>query len=167
MRGLTLLFICLFATCAVSLAADEADPIKERLDKARSDYTAQVAGLREELLKALKEREDQARKTGDLKTVERVKSERDVFESRAQVPTVINADWYIRNQKTARSAFTGELQLAAKNYLAAKKDEAAAAAQKELDKLVSESDEVSTHPFRKGSVWKGSLQVDDNEERDA
>jgi hypothetical protein len=110
----------------------QSDPVRANLDKAKAAYDEQLDKLRAGLLKSLDEREESARKAGDKKLVDQVKAERDAFESRGELPKVVPTANHLRDAKAARTALETAYTAAIKEYVKAKKDDEAAAAERDL-----------------------------------
>lgn len=111
------------------------DSIKEKLDKAKSGYEADLKKLQAGLVADLQKKEAAARKAGDKKLVDQVLAEQEKFESDGTLPKVVSTTEY---QRQARQIFrTVEIayKQAIKEYLVAKKDDVADALGKELEDL--------------------------------
>src|SRR5262245_23916687 len=85
MKYIVIALACLSLT-AVSAHCQEPDLIKEKLDRAKAEYSAEVDKARQGVLDALQKREDAARQSGDKKAVDEVKAERQAFEEKGALP---------------------------------------------------------------------------------
>jgi hypothetical protein len=108
------------------------DPIKAKLDQAKTAYDEQLDKIRGALLKSLDEKEDAARKAANKKLVDQVKAEREAFESRGELPKSVPTANLLRDGKAARTTLELAYVEAVKEYVRAKKDDEAAAAEKDL-----------------------------------
>ncbi|MBY0461179.1 MAG: hypothetical protein K2V38_27975 [Gemmataceae bacterium] len=63
-----------------SAHARDEDPIKERLDKAKSTYDSKTKSLRDDLLKRLTAQEEQSAKSSNKKLADRAAAERDLYD---------------------------------------------------------------------------------------
>jgi tRNA A-37 threonylcarbamoyl transferase component Bud32 len=110
----------------------ETDPIKAKLDKAREVYEADYEKLRKEMLEGFQEKEDAARKDGNKKVVDQVKTEREAFENRNQLPRVVASAPYEQGLKKAVVAMEAAYDVAVKEYTKAKEDAKARSVEEEL-----------------------------------
>jgi hypothetical protein len=113
----------------------EEDPIAEKLDAVRLQYHEEIERLRTELTQALQDKEDAARKAGDVALVERVKTQREMFNLSDALPSVVSPERYKRGITKAKFTLKTAVQTGVKEYLAAKQDDLAAGLQEELQEL--------------------------------
>jgi hypothetical protein len=125
---LSLAFI--FVSSLLLLARDD-DPTKEKIFKAKTAYTAEIAKLRSEVIASFDKKEEKARSKGDKKVVDEIKDQRAAFDEAEEWPTDMTADLRMRLTK-ARTQLETTYQSALKEYIKAKKDEEAAAMEKEI-----------------------------------
>jgi hypothetical protein len=142
--------------------ARQDDPVKGKLDKAKTAYDEQVDKLRDGLLKTLQDKEEAARKKGDKKLVDQIKGEREAFESSGELPKSVPTANYLRDYKQARSTLELAYTTAVKEYTKAKKDDEAAAVEKDLAAFK----EDATQPgatlavlLTKDSLWTGARRT--------
>lgn len=127
-----------FMLSLVALGGDE-DP-KENIFKARAAYTAEIAKLRSEVIAGFDKREEKARNARNKKLVDEIKFQRAVFDEDEQWPADMTVELRMRLTK-ARTQVEGAYLSAIKEYTRAKKDEEAAATEKDLAE------------FRKAAFW--------------
>ncbi|MBX9579148.1 MAG: hypothetical protein K2X87_02480 [Gemmataceae bacterium] len=75
--------------CSVTAAGD-GEAVKDKLDQAKATYEAKAKAVRDAVMKELQVREDQATKAGNDKIVERVETERGVYQKDGVFPTVVS-----------------------------------------------------------------------------
>jgi tRNA A-37 threonylcarbamoyl transferase component Bud32 len=117
----------------------ETDPIKARLDKAREAYEADYEKLRKEMLDSFQEKEDAARKDGNKKVVDQVKTEREAFENRNQLPRVVPSAPYEQGLKKAVVAMETAYEAAIKEYTRANEDAKGRSVEEELKQFKKDS----------------------------
>jgi hypothetical protein len=159
-RSAPFVLVVLVAILPSRARGQDADPIKARLEKAREAYEAEVGKLSNSLLDVLQQREDAARKSGDKKLVDRIREERNAFESRGQLPRSAATPAQLRELKQARSAMEAAYQAAVKEYTKAKKDDDASAVEQELKVFKGEAAAALTRPaasvaLAPGTTWEG------------
>jgi hypothetical protein len=97
-----------------------------------------------------------ARASGNKKLLDQVKADRKAYEEKDEVPKGVPA---AKRQKLAASRMALEAAYAAaiRDYTKAKKDDEAAAVEKELDEFKKGGGvvQVSRDALQKGTVWKG------------
>lgn len=128
-------FRVLLAFASISLSsllaiADDDDP-KEKIFKAKAAYTAEIMKLRAEVIAGFDKREEKARNAGNLKLVDEIKFYRAAFDEAEEWPADMSSELRTRLMK-ARSQVEAAYQTAIKDYTKTKKDEEAAAMEKEL-----------------------------------
>jgi serine/threonine protein kinase/cyclophilin family peptidyl-prolyl cis-trans isomerase len=107
----------------------DTDPIKDKLDKARADYRAEVEKFRAQLLAGLDKAEDAARQAGNKQRVDQIKAERSSFEKDGTPPTVVSSKEYQQQMSKARTSLLAAYRVAVAEYTKARKDTEAAALQ--------------------------------------
>jgi hypothetical protein len=134
-------WILAFLLAATLPVLAEEDLIATKLDSARLKYQEEIERLRTELLVTLQNKEDAARKAGDVAAVDRIKAEREAFNLADDLPLVVSTARYKQGIVKAKSALKTAVQTGVKEYLAAKQDDLAKALQPELEEL-----QVATAP---------------------
>jgi hypothetical protein len=132
--ALTVLF---GASVAPVLAAGN-DPIHEKLSRAKTAYTVEVGKVRDAVLAYFDRREEAARKDGDRIVLDQVKAERQAFTDKGKLPNTIPAT-IERKLSFARSTLESAYTAAIREYTRAKKDDQAAALEKELRAMTGAS----------------------------
>jgi len=140
----------------VAAGADDKDPVKEKLFAAKVAYDKEMAAYRAAVGEWLDKREEAARKAGDKKLVDQVKAERKAFDEDGELPKGAPAALKLR-PAAARKALEGGYAEAVKAYTKAKKDDEAAAVEKELESFRKESE----NRFRAALVGTWKVTVGD------
>jgi hypothetical protein len=118
-----------------SVRADDAEAVKEKLFQAKKAYDAEVQKFKKAVSDQLDKREDTARKAGDKKVVDQVKAEREVFEKKGEIPSMIPMN--VREPvNAARMKVDKAYSAAIKEYVRLKMDDAAGAIEKEQQGFV-------------------------------
>jgi hypothetical protein len=130
-----------FLGMAVTVWGDEKekDPVREKLFAAKVAYDKEMSQFRAQVDEWFDKREEEARNAGDKKAVDLVKMERKAFEEEGDLPKGVPV---ALKQKPlmARRALEAAYSEAVKAYTKTKKDDEAAAVEKELEN------------FRKGDI---------------
>jgi hypothetical protein len=115
---------------ALSAPAAQPDPVKAKLDKARTAHDAELTAIEKSIVEALDKFETAARKNGDKKALDKIKAEQELFELTGTVPKSLPA---LLTQKAtaAHKALDAAYATAVKEYTRANKDAEAAAVDKE------------------------------------
>lgn len=122
---------CVVLCLASSVKADE-DPVRVKLDKARSTFTAFTKKHQGTVAEWLDKREEVARLKGDKITVDQVKADRQEFQEKGEIPKTAPAAF--KSQLTsARSNLMNAFTTAVREYTRSGNDEAAEAVEKELE----------------------------------
>ena len=160
-NGLVMARAALFALGLVALlgaagrAADD-DPVKEKLDKAKAAYDQQIDKAKAALVKSLDAKEEAARKAGNVKLVDQIKTEREAFETKGELPKTVSTANFTRDRKLAGNALELAYGTAVKEYLKGKKDDEAAALTKDLEEFKNGNAGPSLATLlTKDSVWDG------------
>jgi hypothetical protein len=132
-RATSIVIILGLAVCAAGLAADDHDPIQDRLHQARTDYDADLVKARAGALALLDRRLEAVQMAGDLVLVKKVRGEREAFADRGESPTTIDLTDYHRTVRKARDQFADALAQARKEYTRAGKIPEAEAVDGELE----------------------------------
>jgi hypothetical protein len=133
----TLLLLPLFFATFLP-AAD--DPTAAKLDKAKETFKQKVERFKADLVKDLDVKENQARAKGDKKLVDQVKAERAAFTEHGQLPHVVSTTTFDTRVKQARSEVEAAYGAAVKDLVKNKKDDQAAAVEKDLQAFLREAD---------------------------
>jgi hypothetical protein len=126
--------------CAVAASGDEKDkdPAKEKLFAAKAAYDAEMKQFRNEAGEWFNKREKAARKAGDKKALDLIKEERKSFDEDGALPRSAPVALH-QKPLLARKALEGVYTQAVKDYVRAKKDDQAAAVEKEWEGLARAS----------------------------
>jgi hypothetical protein len=131
----TVAFVVLVgSTCAAF--ADEKDPVKEKLFKAKVAYDAEMAQFRKSAGDWFDKREEAARKAGDKKALDQIKDERKAFDEASALPQTAPAAIKQKHEKATKALETAYAE-AVKTYTKAKKDTEAAAVEEAWKAFVS------------------------------
>src|SRR5262245_5536091 len=118
--------VAFFAGAAALACAQDKDPIKEKLQAAKTAYDKETEQFQKQVADWLDKQEATARKAGDKKLLDQTKSDRQAFVDDGNLPTTLPA---ALKQKPvqARKAMDTAYDAAVKAYTKAKKDDQAAA----------------------------------------
>lgn len=133
--SITISFVLLIVQMMALTSSAEDDPVGEKLTTARLAYQREIEQLRTELLESLQEKEEAARKAGNVKQVQLIKDETEAFDLSDTLPKIVPTDRYTRGIKKAKTELKSALQTAIKEYLIAKQDDAAEALQPEVEEI--------------------------------
>src|SRR5262245_5215169 len=113
---------------------DQPAPVRKKLEAAKKTFATESEKIRKEVLDHLAKREEAARKDGNKKLVDQIKTERDAYEEKEELPKT--APTALKQRAgTALTALEGAYGTAIKEYTRAKQDTEAAAVEKELSAL--------------------------------
>lgn len=129
-----LLAVLALSVSAARLTANQDDPVKTKLDKAKAAFNAEFAKLERGLDDALEKAETAARKKGDKVALDRIKLERTTLELALVFPKS-TPQAISQKLSTARGTLESAYALAVKEYTKASKDDKAAEVQKELEQF--------------------------------
>jgi hypothetical protein len=125
------LLVIVLAGLVTSVRADS-DSTRMKLDEAKAAYEASSEKYRAAVGVWLDKRESSARDKGDKKLVDQVKAERQAFDERGELPP--GAPVVLKSRlASARSALDSAYKAAVREHTRAKRDEEAAAVEKEWD----------------------------------
>ena len=130
------------------------DPSTDKLSRAKAAYEADIEKYKTAAIAWFDRKEETARKAGDKKTVDQVKSERQAFDDNGKLPT--SAPTSMKNQITsARGALETAYKTAISEYIRAKRDDEAASVEKELATFQSGRVETNIKLADRivGTVW--------------
>jgi len=136
MRRPIVIALLLGVICAT--LAEDKDPIKEKLFAAKVTYDKEMRQLRKQIDEWFDKREDTARKAGDKKMVDQVKEDRKTYEETGNLPKSLPT-LLQQKQTQAKKKLEAAYTEAMKAYLIAKKDDLAAAVEKEWDEINGKS----------------------------
>jgi hypothetical protein len=142
--------LCGLMMCAGTAWADEKDPVRDKLFAAKVAYDKEMAACRAAVGEWLDKREEAARKAGDKKAVDAVKADRKAFDEAGELPKGAPANIQ-QKPAQARKALEGAYAEAVKAYTKAKKDDQAAAVEKELDAFLKNAGASWTATFPPGN----------------
>ncbi len=129
--------LVLFALFTSRLTVD--DPIEDKLDNSRLEYSQELERQRTLLMESLQKKEDAARSSGKVQLVEQIKKECEAFELNDALPSVVPTESYKRGVKAAKAKLKTALETAVREYLQAKKDTEAATLNVELEEVKRET----------------------------
>lgn len=151
-------------TIGSPLNGDETDPVKTKLDEAKTTYKVEVDNFRKAVAAHIDQREQAARDKGDKPAVDQIKAERQAFMEKGELPKTLPVTV---KQKAilAKSSMEAAYTTAIKEYTKTKKDVEASAVEKELDGFKRENI-TATIPFQGkepslaelfqiGTIWAG------------
>jgi hypothetical protein len=120
-----MLFTVAVGVVAGGLTAADDDPIRQKLDAAKSAYDKEMARHHKAVVDWFEMREDAARRAGDKKALDQIKAERKVYDQQGELPA--SAPRQLTAQaETARKNLDAAYEQAIKDYTRAKKDTEAA-----------------------------------------
>lgn len=122
---------CLFVAFVAFAAPAEDDPIRAKLNISRTAYKVELTRYREAVAAYFDSREQAARDVGNKEQVDQIKAERTAFQEKGDLPLTAPPDLR-RKLIAARQDLLSAFQDAVKEYTRAKKDDLAAAVDKEL-----------------------------------
>jgi hypothetical protein len=143
-------------TALACASASAADPVAEKLEKAKKTYAAELEKFQKDVAASLDKREEAARKAGDKKLVDQIKAERKAFDEKGEVPSTTPK--VVRQRlATARATLEKAYESAIRDYTKAKNDTEAASVEKELAVFKKEGDPSDSR--RKWVHDKGSFTL--------
>lgn len=135
MRLLSVILIVPMAIATLlagAAAGGGADPVKDKLEKAKEAHQAARAKNREYVIEVLAKLEEKARKTGNATAVDKIKAAAQEYEKSGALPAGLPATAKQR-LLTARTAMDKAFATAVKEYTKQKKDDLADQVEKEWD----------------------------------
>ena len=130
-RSIVMMACLVGAACAAAVDEKDKDPVKEKLFAAKVAYDKEMAQFRAQAGDWFDRREEAARKAGDKKLLDQVKEDRKGFDEFGALPKAAPAAIQQKHDR-ARKALESAYGEAIKAYVKAKKDDEAAAVEKEL-----------------------------------
>jgi hypothetical protein len=161
-RFLLALFTGVLAAGLCPARADDADMVKEKLFQAKKDFDAEVQKFKKAVADSIDKREEDARKAGNKKLVDQIKTERESFEKNGDLPQTLSTA--IRDIAiVARTKLDKAYASATKEYLRLKLDDAAEATEKERKEFLVISSQLlgKKHledPYPVGTFLSGQLK---------
>jgi hypothetical protein len=153
------------AACGVAPAREDANPIKDRLDRARAAYEADLEKARDVLLGLLRKKEEAAQKAGDLTQLKKARAEREAFADRGELPKGVSTAEYRAAVAKARGRLETAYSQGRKEYTQAGKIAEAEAIDEMMRQLSDAKSPVAVakrvphkDPFAVGTVWVGTLK---------
>jgi hypothetical protein len=113
----------------------EADPIKEKLDKAKADYKAEMDQQRQVILKRLEEAKERAIRDGNKKDWDRIDEEILAFEKEETLPTKVPSQDFRHRRNQARARLRSAYAIAVSDYTKARKRTEADEVEKEQERF--------------------------------
>jgi len=157
MGKLLLAAACLFLLQSASRADEPAaDPIAAKITAAKDAFYAERDKADEALIKLLEKKEATAKQAGDLKTLEAVRAELEVFRNEGSLPKLVPLTIYDSSLKSARTKLENVYLGAIKTYTQKDKLDEAKALQKELDEFRAPkavAEKPNADPLQPNSVW--------------
>lgn len=129
--------LAVFLTAATAFA-DDTDPIRAKVNIARTAYKVEHQGYREAVSQFFDKREEAARAEGNKKAVDQIKAERTAFESSGTLPKSMPTEIQ-KKFAAARAAMEEAFVNAVKEATRLRKDDVAAAIENELKLFRSDS----------------------------
>jgi len=145
---------CLTLIGMTGVRADD-DPIREKLDQARTAYDSEIEKYRAAVTAFMDAREEAARRDPNKRLVDQIKAERQAFGEKGEVPKTLPSATK-SELVTARITLESAYKTAVKEYTRTKQDEKASVVEKELadfSKVEAVVVEVPPGPFQAKSVW--------------
>jgi len=99
----------------------EIDAVYIRLSKAKEAYQLETTKAKELLLKDLEKQEVRAQSTGNKELLDRVRAQRDKFNTNGDLPDVVDAKIFRRNMREAIASLENTLRVAQASYVKEKK----------------------------------------------
>lgn len=131
------LLVIVLAGLVTTVRADS-ESARVKLDEAKAAYEASSEKYRAAVGVWLDKREASAREKGDKKLVDQVKAERQAFDERGELPP--GAPVALKSRITsARAALDSAYKAAVREYTRAKRDEEAAAVEKEWEQFKADA----------------------------
>lgn len=158
---LVLCAVFIISATPLRIMADESS-IETKLNKAKVDYDTALEKYRSVVVEWIEKREEAARKVGDKKAVDQIKSERLVFDAKGELPK--GAPNNLKTQlSSARSAMDQAYKSAVAEYTKAKRDDEAAAVEKAWTEFrgVGQAGPTNTERAIMGLAWstpKGQVE---------
>jgi len=132
--------VCLCATFTVAFAlgearADDLGTVKDKLYQAKKEYDGEARKFRKAVSDWLEKREEAARKAGNKKLLDQVKSEKEKYSSSGEIPSDCPKA-LLTQISTARTKLDKAYTAAVRDLVKLKEDSAAEAIEKEREKFV-------------------------------
>jgi hypothetical protein len=161
-RFLSALLLLILAAGVCPARADDAEAVKDKLFQAKKDFDNDVQKFKKAVTDSIDKREDEARKAGNKKLVDQIKTEREAFEKSGDLPPTLSTA--IRDTAvSARTKLDKAYATAVKDYLRLKVDDAAEATEKERKEFLVVSSQLlgKKHledPYPVGTFLTGQLK---------
>jgi hypothetical protein len=127
-RGAVLVVCVCVAACVT--AADEKDPVRDKLFAAKVAYDKETASIRKSTTGWFDKREDAARRAGDKKALDAVKADRSAFEEDGLLPKTVPPELKQKHERADKALDTAYAE-AVKAYTKARNDERATEVEQE------------------------------------
>lgn len=147
--------VATLSICGLLLAAaraDDADPIRDKLEAAKTKYAGELDKAKTALQEAFQKKEDAARASGQKKLVDQLKVERREFEELGTLPKSVPTNVFIRSQMQAQTALESAYRTAIKEYTRAKRDDDATDAERQLEEFRNGAHSPRVYQFTGASL---------------
>jgi hypothetical protein len=158
MARIAVFFTALLLIACNAIASAETDAIESKLIDAKKQYYAALENVRISVHEALERKLTASKKVGDLKAVEAIQSEIDIFEQSGKMPQSIPTKGFDSQVKLARKRMEDAFADSIRQYTKDDKIELAKAIRKELDQFKATTPTLAANPkdpFQPKSVWVG------------
>ncbi len=159
-RFFTIAFCGLFTALAGLAQTDAPDPIKAKIDAAKSALDVERSSFKSGVISSFEAREAAVRKDGNKKLLDELKWERKQYDEKGLLPRSLPAA--LRQKMSAAIAkVDAAYDQAVKQYTIAKKDDLATAVEKEHEAFKRQIERFASRldAFQIDSVWKGTLST--------
>lgn len=153
-RFLIGLVACLVMVVGNSVLAVDDDPIKAKLDIAKVAHATALEQHHEAVNAFFDKQEDTARKNGNKKLLDQIKLSRTAFQEKGTLPQTFPTDPR-KKYAAARSALDLAYAAAIRDYTKARKDDEAAAVEKEFEQVKKSRKETTWVVLFNGKDTKG------------
>jgi hypothetical protein len=157
MRTLFFLFLAVLTSTPQGWTQDITE-IKKKIQLAKETYYADRDKAEQKLMEALTRRETTAKQSGDIKLIEKTRSEIQEFRQSAKLPTTVPTRDYESALKTALTKLENSFLAGIKTLTQANRLEEAKELQQELLKMKQPAVKEDVEPIRAGSVWINEKQ---------
>lgn len=150
----TLAALLVLGSSVLCAGATAEDPVRTKLDKAKSAYAAQVEKYRNSACDWFDQTEKAAREKGNKAQVDKIKEERKGFEERDELPDTAPTSLR-RTLTTAKDDMEAAYRRAVAEYTKANSDAEATSVEQELAQFKKNAIPDPFDRFKAGSVWVG------------
>ncbi|WP_020470659.1 NPCBM/NEW2 domain-containing protein [Zavarzinella formosa] len=160
---LRLLFpaIALLLVFGQAARSDEAEDVKEKLERAKRVYDGQLKDFKKAVTDLFDKKEDTVRKAGDKKALDDLKAQRKAFDELGESPATLPMS--VKSElTTARTTLDKAYQSAIKEYIKLKLDDAAEKTEKEYEQFILASAFMSGKQTYVSTLKPFDVKVSDN-----